>query len=165
MLTADELDRLVAACAGAGCPVLLTLSVVGRVELTPADPLDARVAAAFNAHQRRATARGRLLGPDAVAAAADAFGRLGAEVIVRSSPWRLGAGRGRLAAEWLGGWIGAAREQRPELAGAAGSTRAGGWRRRGRPARRTVHHADLLVCREPARRRCRASQLPQAGRR
>ena len=31
----DELDGLVAACAGAGCPALLTLSVVGRVELTP----------------------------------------------------------------------------------------------------------------------------------
>ena len=47
--------------------MLLTLSVVGRVELTPADPLDARVAAAFDAHQRRATEGGRLLGPDAVA--------------------------------------------------------------------------------------------------
>ncbi len=67
MLTEDELAALVTVCAGAGCPVLLTLSVVGRVELTPADPLDRRVAAAFDAHQRRATERGRLLGPDAVA--------------------------------------------------------------------------------------------------
>ena len=78
------------ACAGAGCPVLLTLSVTGRVQWLPADPLDSRVAAAFDAHQRRATRRGRLLGPDAVEAAAEGFRRLGAEVIVRPSPWRLG---------------------------------------------------------------------------
>ena len=55
MLTEDELAGLVSACAAAGCPVLLTLSVVGRVDLTPADPLDRRVAAAFDAHQRRMT--------------------------------------------------------------------------------------------------------------
>src|SRR3954451_1767109 len=40
LLTADELALLVAAGVGAGCPVLLTLSVVGRVELEPSDPLD-----------------------------------------------------------------------------------------------------------------------------
>ena len=57
LLTGEELAGLVAVCAGAGCPVLLTLSVVGRVDLSPADPLDARVAAAFDAHQRRTTER------------------------------------------------------------------------------------------------------------
>ena len=117
MLTGDELAGLVAVCAGAGCPVLLTLSVVGRVDLTPADPLDSRVAAAFDAHQRRATARGRLLGPDAVAVAVEAFARLGAEVLVRPSPWRLGALQAGLAAEWFTGWVGAACEQQAELAG------------------------------------------------
>src|SRR5712691_7589035 len=90
LLTADELVGLMCACAGAGCAVLLTLSVTGRVQWLPADPLDSRVAASFDAHQRRATRRGRLLGPDAVEAAADGFRRLGAEVIVRASPWRLG---------------------------------------------------------------------------
>src|SRR6185437_14042755 len=29
MLTADELDRLVGLCLGVGCPILLTLSVIG----------------------------------------------------------------------------------------------------------------------------------------
>ena len=66
-----------ASAPGRGCPVLLTLSVVGRVELAPADPLDSRVAAAFDAHQRRMTAAGRLLGPDAVAAAVEGFRRRG----------------------------------------------------------------------------------------
>ncbi len=64
MLTAEEMDRLVASCASAGCPVLITLSVVGRVELDPADPLDDAVQAAFNAApatrpRRRPAARPR----------------------------------------------------------------------------------------------------------
>jgi hypothetical protein len=146
LLTADELVGLIRACAGAGCPVLLTLSVTGRVQWLPADPLDSRVAASFDAHQRRATRRGRLLGPDAVEAAADGFRRLGAEVIVRPSPWRLGVADTGLAVEWLAGWVGAACEQEPALAADAGLYR----RRRlrevgaGRLAV-TVGHADLLV--------------------
>ena len=115
LMTGDELDGLVAVCAGVGCPVLLTLSVVGRVELTPTDPLDARVAAAFDAHQRRATPRGRLLGPDAVEAAAEGFRRVGADVVLRPSPWRLGADDAELTAEWFTGWVGAACEQEPEV--------------------------------------------------
>jgi len=146
LLTGDELAGLVAVCAGAGCPVLLTLSVVGRVDLTPADPLDSRVAAAFDAHQRRVTEGGRLLGPDAVGVAVDEFGRLGAEVLVRPSPWRLDAAQGDLAAEWFIGWVGAACEQQVELAAETGTYA----RRRlaevtaGRLAV-TVDHADLLV--------------------
>lgn len=116
LLTRDELDRLVTACVEAGCPALLTLSVVGRVELTPGDPLDAEIMAAFNAHQRRSTGGRRLLGPDAVAAAAETFTRLGTPVQVRPSPWRLGPDQSELTAEWLRGWVGAACEQQPELA-------------------------------------------------
>jgi hypothetical protein len=142
MLTADELAGLVTACAGVGCPVLLTLSVVGRVELTPADPLDRRVGAAFDAHQRR----GHLLGPDAAAAAVEAFERLGAEVIARPSPWRLGASQAELAAEWFTGWVGAAFEQQPELAAAADdyTGRRLAQAQAGQLAV-TVDHADLLV--------------------
>lgn len=117
MLTGEELDRLAVVCAGAGCPILLTLSVVGRVEMAPADPLDRRVAAAFDAHQRRTTQRGRLLGPDAVEVAAETFRRLGAEVIVRPSPWRLGRKHSDLIAEWFTGWVDAACEQEAELVG------------------------------------------------
>jgi hypothetical protein len=116
LLTAEEMDRLAGLCAGAGRPVLMTLSVVGNVEITPADPLDRRLAAAFDAHQRRATKRGALLGPDAVDFAAEAFRRLGAEVLVRHSPWRLGSAHSALAAEWFTGWVDAACEQDSELA-------------------------------------------------
>jgi SAM-dependent methyltransferase len=146
LLAGEELAGLVTVCADAGCPVLLTLSVVGRVELRPADPLDGRVAAAFDAHQRRATERGRLLGPNAVAAAVDAFGQRGAEVLVRPSPWQLGALDAELAAEWFIGWIGAACEQQVELVAEADAYA----RRRLAEASAgqlavTVDHADLLV--------------------
>ncbi|UQA98107.1 class I SAM-dependent methyltransferase [Streptomyces halobius] len=116
LLTADEVRALAAACAGAGCPALLALSVAGRVELTPSDPLDAEIGAAFNDHQRRTDRGRRLLGPDAVAAATDAFERHGAMVHVQPSPWRLGGPEDALTAEWLRGWVGAACAQRPDLA-------------------------------------------------
>jgi len=121
MLSVDELAAMVGACAEIGCPILLALTVVGRVALTPADPLDTRMAAAFNAHQRRTTTAGRLLGPDAVAAAVETLRSTGAEVLVRSSPWRLDAAHGDLTAEWLAGWVGAACEQEPALAAEAGA--------------------------------------------
>jgi hypothetical protein len=126
--------------------MLLTLSVVGRVSVTPADPLDRRVAAAFADHQRRATQRGRLLGPDAVTLAVEAFGRLGAEVLIRASPWRLGALQADLAAEWFTGWVGAACEQQVEL---AAQTDVYICRRLAQASAGqlavTVDHADLLV--------------------
>ena len=122
-----------------GCPLLLALTVVGRVALTPADPLDAALAAAFDDHQRR----GRLLGPDAVAAALDA---LGGTVVVRPSPWRLGAADAELTAAWLDGWVAAATEQEPALAATAGAYRD---RRLEQLAAGelavVVDHADLLV--------------------
>jgi hypothetical protein len=146
VLTPAELVSVIRACAGVACPVLFTLSVTGRVRLDPPDPLDARVAAAFDAHQRRRTARGALLGPDALGAAVEGFRKLGAEVVVAASPWRLGALEAELAVAWLDGWIGAACEHEPELAADADLYR----RRRLREARAgglavSVGHADLLV--------------------
>ena len=146
LLTSEELTRLIDTCAGAGCPVLFTLSVTGRVQLLPPDPLDARIAAAFNEHQRRLTPCGRLLGPAAVEAAAEGFRRNGAEVVVSSSPWQLGAADGDLALEWLAGWIDAACEQEPELRSEAAPFQ----RRRLNEAAAgalavIVGHADLLV--------------------
>jgi Methyltransferase domain len=115
MFTLEELDRVVDVCHRAGCPALLTLSVIGRVELTPPDPLDQAVAEAFNAHQRRTTAGRTLLGPDAVYAAVDGFRRRGRGGVLRESPWRLGPDQAALATEWLRGWLDAACEQQPEL--------------------------------------------------
>ncbi|MFC5659950.1 methyltransferase domain-containing protein, partial [Streptomyces nogalater] len=146
VLTRAEVETLADACAGAGCPALLTLSVAGRVDLTPADPLDTAITEAFNAHQRRAG----LLGPDAVSVAREAFAERGATVRPHPSPWRLGPEEAALTGQWLRGWVGAAVEQRPELRGpaeryltarlaacAAGALRV------------TVHHTDLLALPRP----------------
>jgi hypothetical protein len=126
LLTAEELARILRACAG--LPMLFALTVTGRVTLDPPDPLDARIGAAFNDHQRR----GGRVGPDAVAT-------LGPDVIARPSPWRLAAGD-PLLAEWLDGWIGAACEQDPTLD--LGEYRE---RRLAGDLSVTVDHADVLV--------------------
>jgi hypothetical protein len=151
-LTNDELGALASLCVATGCPALLTLSVVGRVQLIPADPLDGVAAAAFNAHQRRGTGRGRLLGPDAPAAAHEQFGRLGTEILERPSLWRLGAPHADLVTEWFSGWVGAACEQEPELTGLTDDYT----RRRLAEAAAgqlavTVEHADLLILPRPPR--------------
>jgi len=146
LLTREESDALAAACAGADCPALLALSVTGRVELAPAEPLDAEIAEAFDAHQRRSERGRRLLGPDAVAVTAEAFERRGATVVTHPSPWRLGAADPALTAEWLRGWTGAACAWRPGLAPRAGPYLA---RRLAACAagelRVTVQHGDLLA--------------------
>ncbi|WSB94363.1 class I SAM-dependent methyltransferase [Streptomyces cellulosae] len=145
VLTREEVGTLAAACAGAGCPALLTLSVAGRVELTEPDPLDTEITEAFNAHQRR----GGLLGPDAVTAAAEAFTEHGATVRLNPSPWRLGPEEAALTEQWLRGWVGAAVEERPELAERAGAYLAERLQAcAAGKLRVTVHHTDLLaLCR------------------
>jgi hypothetical protein len=134
---------------GGGLPVapsLLTLSVIGRVELIPHDPFDAEVTDAFNAHQRRTRDDRGLLGPDAVDATVDAFARHGVRVRVAPSPWRLGNAESDLAIEWFHGWLGAACAQRPDLAGPAAEYAQ---RRLADAAAGrlgvVVHHSDLLA--------------------
>ncbi|MEU3979043.1 class I SAM-dependent methyltransferase [Streptomyces sp. NPDC026672] len=146
VLTREEVETLATACAGAGCPALLTLSVAGRVELTPARPLDAEIAEAFNAHQRRTG----MLGPDAITVTCEAFADRGATVKVHPSAWRLGPDEAELTAQWLRGWVGAAVEQRPEL-----RERADDYLRErlaecaAGELRVTVHHSDLLALPRP----------------
>ncbi|MET8825051.1 class I SAM-dependent methyltransferase [Streptomyces sp. NPDC004610] len=138
VLTADEIDTLAAACTGAGCPALLTLSVAGRVDLAPAHPLDGELTEAFNAHQRRTG----LLGPDAVTAACEAFSRRGATVHIRPSPWHLGPTQAALTTQWLRGWVAAAAEQSPHLHPQATTYLQ---TRLPHPPRATIHHTDLLA--------------------
>jgi hypothetical protein len=130
ILTADELHAMLAACAGR--PMLLALTVGGRVTLTPTDPLDGRIETAFNDHQRR----DGLLGPDAVGHVDGA--------IVRPSPWHLDSNHADLVAEWLDGWVAAAYEQDPALAADAYRERRLAQLAAGELAV-TVDHADLLV--------------------
>ena len=168
MLTADEIERVVAACAGR--PDAAHASPwSARSGSTPADPLDAAVAAAFNAHQRRTVGGRTLLGPDAADAAVDCVRparhrRGGPAEPVAAGP---GAGRRwppvvrRLARRGL--------EQRPDLAGRAAATPAAGWREAARrPARRCS--SGTLTCspgrlnRRPARARASARRRPRGDR-
>lgn len=146
LLTEAEVAGLATACLAAGCASLQVLSVLGKVELTPAEPVDDEVADAFNAHQRRTIDGRRLLGPDALDVATEAFQRAGAEVRTAPSPWQLGSGPSGLTEEWLRGWVAAARVQQPDL----GSKMDDYLRRRLAECARselrvTVHHGDLLA--------------------
>lgn len=126
LLTVDDMDALARACTTAGVPALLTLTVVGRIDLVPWEPLDNVLCDAFNDHLRGETGGAgqadgaaqaggarRPLGPGSADAAAEAFRRHGATVLVRETPWRLGAARSDLIAEWLNGFVPAAARQLP----------------------------------------------------
>ncbi|MGV9292806.1 class I SAM-dependent methyltransferase [Amycolatopsis sp. NPDC003676] len=131
LLTKEEIQRLVKSCVDAQCPALLTLSVTGSAQITPADTADEALNEAFNNHQRR---DGKL-GPEAVAFTAAEFQRHGWTVHTRPAPWRLGPEHRELIDTWYRGFIAAAREQDPTLAV---------------PEDRqitevTVHHQDLLA--------------------
>lgn len=146
LLSRGQLECVVRSCVAAQCPALLTLTVVGRVELSPPDPWDADIGDAFNAHQRRRTTSHELLGPDAVPAAVDAFSGHGYDVSVQPTPWVLGAADAALTAAWLAGWVAAACEARSALRGGGPAY----LRRRHAQAmagllRVTVHHQDLLA--------------------
>jgi len=146
VLTAEELDRIVAACVQAGAPVLLTISVTGRVELFPPDPLDVALGEAFDAHQRRTVGSRTLLGPDAVEAAVAAFRRYRTSVSTAASPWRLGRGQVDLTAAWLAGWVAAACEQQPTLSGPARGYLASRLAdAKADRLRVVVHHTDVLA--------------------
>src|SRR5690606_32482236 len=136
----------VRSCVTAACPALITLSVIGGVHLAPRDALDSVIRHAFNDHQRRTTEGRTLLGPVAAGAAVQLLRRLGWWTEVRASPWRMDSSSEPLLREWLTGWVGAARDQRPDLA-AAGSAylaRRTAALEHGRLAV-TVEHVDLLA--------------------
>ena len=134
---------------GAGCPVLITLTVTGRVRAHAGRSLGPAVRDAFNAHQRRDLAgEGRRLGPDALDAAVDAFTAAGSRGR-RCDRARGGSAptQGALTAEWFTGWVAAA----VRAAARAGATCARSYVRRrlaeladGRLSV-TVHHEDLLA--------------------
>ncbi|WEV78823.1 class I SAM-dependent methyltransferase [Janibacter cremeus] len=146
MMTGEEIERMVASIAAAECPALITLSVVGHVELTPAHPLDGRLTEAFNAHQRRATGHGQLLGPDAVGAAASEFQRTDHTVRLASSPWQLDARDTELLTSWIEGWVDAACEQEHSLRAETSEYRTRHIRQiEAGQLTAAVHHRDLLA--------------------
>ena len=124
------LVRFADACAYAGCAVLVVLSVDGHWVIDDgevADPDDAFVRTAFNAHQQRnkgaGDGAGRMSGPALGARAAPRLAALleaqGFVVTLAYSPWAIhmvDIGQRALAAALLDGWRAAAAEQCPHAA-------------------------------------------------
>jgi hypothetical protein len=147
LFTADDLEAVMEAVAGAGGPALFTLTVTGAATVDPPDPRDPEVAAAFAEHQRRRPEErpegNPLLGPDAGPAAADALRVRGMTVHTRPTPWRLGPTDQELAHEWIAGWLDAALTARPGLA--ANDADRARLRRADAVLRVEVGHVDVLA--------------------
>ena len=104
------LERLAIEIAARAIPLYAALSYDGRIALTPADPLDAAVVAAVNAHQRTDKGFGPALGPQAAGYAIARFRALGYAVVHGASDWSFGPDDRAIQTETLSGWAAAARE-------------------------------------------------------
>jgi hypothetical protein len=85
VLTTDHLDAVCRAVINNQVPALFSLSVTGTQRISPMDPRDQLLLAAFNDHQRRA---GRA-GPDATTLAVDTLCTGGFTVRIQETPWQL----------------------------------------------------------------------------
>ena len=141
LVSEDWVARFAARLARARLPFSAVLSYDGRMHWDPAEPLDVKVTAAFNAHQHRDKGFGPALGPDAGDTAAGLFRDHGFEVYLGQSPWRLGPEDAALHEALLGGIADAASE--------AGCDAAAGWLTRRRDdlanLRAEIGHVDLLA--------------------
>jgi hypothetical protein len=93
-------------------PVYAALTYDGRNDLSPADPLDAVILSAFNAHQGNNKGFGPALGPAAARATISGFETSGYKVIHGNSDWVIGPEDRAMQIELLRGWAGAATEMK-----------------------------------------------------
>ena len=110
LVSESWLDRLTVEVAARSIPFYAALSYNGFVELVPADPLDAAVIAAVDAHQRTDKGFGPALGPAAANTAIARFESLGYSVTHGRSDWFIGPDDRDMQIEVLSGWASAARE-------------------------------------------------------
>ena len=116
VLTTDQIFHVCHAVIDNRVPALFSLTVTGALSVTPTDPDDQLLLAAFNDHQRRA---GRA-GPDATSLASKALQAGGWHVLCQQTPWQLSAASGRgFVEQVLQERLDAAVAQDPELAPAA----------------------------------------------
>jgi hypothetical protein len=110
LVSGEWLERLAVEAAARRVPVYAALTYDGRVEIEPPDPLDQRVVAAVNAHQRRDKGFGPALGPAAARAAIEQFERVGYTVVHGPADWVFTPDDREIQTETLSGWASAARE-------------------------------------------------------
>jgi SAM-dependent methyltransferase len=111
------LTELLRTCAGAGAPLLLTLTYDGRVTFDPPLPLDGTVIGLVNAHQGRDKGFGKALGPSACARLVQLGDTLGFSVGLAESDWLLDSDETDLQVALTQGWTAAALEQAAALRG------------------------------------------------
>lgn len=153
LVSAAWIDRLVARAARRGVPVLLTLSVDGRIEFFPKSEGDAAILAAFRRDQRRDKGFGPALGcmaPHGISRSLRQHGYRSLQLA--RSDWRLGVENHVLLRELVAGIA--------VVAGAAGKD----WLRlrqeqiaAGRLSM-TVGHVDILALPSAGRRRERPGE-------
>jgi len=144
LTSAAWLDRLARWCRGV--PVLVALSVDGRLAWQPEEPEDAAVRARFFAHQRTDKGFGPALGADAARYLALRLEAQGQRVFLERSDWRLGPPDG------AGPWRGGRRRRGSRARGRHGGALPGAGGRRRRPARPGAAPPG-----QDLRRRCRGA--------
>ncbi len=108
LVSKSWLERLVVEISTHAIPFYAALSCDGRIWLSPRDPLDLAIIAAFNAHQRTDKGFGPALGPAAAAFAIARFEAIGYSVIHGTSDWHIGLNDHEMQNEILAGWASAA---------------------------------------------------------
>ena len=114
LVSASWLASLADACAGIHAAVLFALTYDGRTTISSGHPADAFVLDLVNLHQKTDKGFGPALGPEAAAAAAFEFARVGYEVRRERSDWTIGPHQRSLQDELIAGWANAACEIQPE---------------------------------------------------
>ena len=120
LVSEQWLQRLAIETAARRLPIYAGLSYDGRAVLEPADPLDARIVAAVNAHQRRDKGFGPALGPAAAQSAIAHFESVGYAVVHGMADWVFRPSDREIQNETLAGWATAAREADVPLPDVAG---------------------------------------------
>ncbi|MGE4218390.1 MAG: class I SAM-dependent methyltransferase [Alphaproteobacteria bacterium] len=103
IVSLNWLAQFAVALAARGLPVLMALSVDGRIHLDPPDPGDADILARFAADQERDKGFGPAAGPHAPAGFARMLADAGYDVALNRSDWRLSGDATGLAAAYLRG--------------------------------------------------------------
>jgi SAM-dependent methyltransferase len=141
LVSAEWIERFVAAVAGRRSLFYTVLIYDGHMGWSPPHPHDRAITAAFNAHQHHDKGFGPAAGPDAGGLLAEHFERAGYQVATATSPWRL------TRAEWP--LMTATAEGIAEAAGQIGTLSPGeldDWRvMRGDLIGCEVGHVDLLA--------------------
>lgn len=142
LVSEDWLAALAAACAVNNNAALFALNVDGQISWEPGDPDDADLLAAFHAHHAGDKGFGPALGTRAGSRMKELFAEQGYTIACVPSPWQLRATDRPLRQALSDGWVAAASEQRPDLAG-----HFAGWRRRcnARGGTLRVGHLDVLA--------------------